>query len=220
MYHLSILSGNKSRLVIVLFLSLLVSVVSSQTKETKLIVKTMLGLGGKADLDDAVAGVPGDFDSDMETTIGVGAQIERSFHPRFCLGGFTAFHSWNTDEGEEANRDRNVIWDISLLFKPKYDLQLSGGGEIELFLAIPIGLSFNFIDDDWNENIETGVGTNLAFLFGTLFYFNESVGMAAELGPSFHHFSYDYNTPGTDPDPDFQISIIQTNLNIGVVFRL
>jgi hypothetical protein len=55
-------------------------------------------------------------------------------------------------------------------------------------------------------------------LAGGLLYFNESVGIAVEIGPSYHHFSHEVDLEGSDPD--FELDFWQTNFNIGVAFKL
>ena len=112
--------------------------------------------------------------------------------------------------------------DIAVLLKGRYPLLVEKKEDSEIYLAVPIGVTFNFLDKEWenavNMNIKKGFGFNYGFLIGTHYFFTDKIGASIEIGPYFHSFSHEVEAQGSDSD--LNDSIRQTAVNLGLIFRL
>jgi len=183
-------------------------------------VKLMLGVGGEAELDpeNDLGGV--DTSDDMELGYGLGVAYMVPLHQYFALGGQLAVFSWTTELLEEANADRNMLIDLSLVPQLKFAVSRS----VELYASLPLGLTI----DSWGENefanaeITGGLGFNLALMLGVRGALGDSWGLLGEVGYVYHAFSHtlEVETPVGDAENDFDVSTGQIGLNVGVWFQL
>jgi hypothetical protein len=196
--------------------------------------KLMLGVGGTAGTSGGnVAGltVNASASDDLEPTYGVGAQLMHPLHRYFVLGGLFAVQSWQSNAGDNANAARNTLLDLSLV--PQGRLPITH--EIELYLALPLGLSLDFLNEisayagalgaSVAVSADPAVGFNLGLLFGVRFALAKSFGLLAELGYTRHGFSHDLKgqvsipviaTAGVSTNIDYTLQ--QVALNLGVFF--
>lgn len=194
-------------------------------------LKLMLGLGGTVSTGGAnvtVAGATisgnGSASDNLRPTFGGGVQYMHPLHRYFALGGVLAAQSWQSRAGDDANASRNLMFDLSIV--PQGRLPISDS--IELYLALPIGLSL----DAWNEasvsaagvtvNADHALGLNLSLLAGARFALSKSVGLLLELGYTMHSFSHDVhvqipNVLGVTV-ASVDLTLEQVALNFGVFF--
>jgi hypothetical protein len=182
--------------------------------------KLMLGLGGEVEMEAPL----GSFEDDLELSWGAGLQYMARLHRHFALGGLLGFQSWQSDGRDDANLDRNVLVDFAVV--PAAMLALSG--EVELYLALGLGLSMDFIGDNAvsfggglvNAEIDEAIGFALLPVLGVRFALSRDVGLLAELGYSLH--SYEHEAEGTvggvTGTTDFDLDLGQLALNFGVFF--
>jgi hypothetical protein len=202
-------------------------------------VELMLGFAGSVDTSsdgarigdveiDASGGSEEDFDT--EVAIGGGLFYMRPLHRYFALGARIAVQSWRTDSN--ANTDRNIAFDLSLV--PQGRLPLSHA--VELYLSIPIGLTFDLLNElDASANFpalatgasidtDPGFGWNLAFMFGARFAISRAVGLFGELGYALHRVSHDVrvgaSAVGVTAEGTLNLNVgwSQVALNLGVYF--
>ncbi len=170
--------------------------------------RLMLGLGGELDPD----GVPGDVD--LETTYGLGLSFEVPVHQFVTVGALVGFHSFQTEVEEDLEIDRNTLLDLDGFVKLRYPTHLGSMG-FEPYLLLPLGVSFVFPSDDYDDR-ETGFGLNAAFMLGGLLFVSDSVGLNLELGYVWHSASHDEDVG----DGDFEYDLGYVGLNFGVVIAL
>lgn len=181
--------------------------------------KLLLGVAGEGEIE--IDGVPGEGEGDLELSYGAGLQYQNPLHDYFSLGGQLALRSWQSEAGDTANSDRNLLLDISVVPAGRYAVK----PEIELYLAIPVGLSLDFWGDDGfaagnaaSAEVSTGVGFNLGFMVGGRFLLGDDVGLLAELGYQLHSFSHEVDAmaAGVSVSPEFDVSLGQFAINLGV----
>jgi hypothetical protein len=182
--------------------------------------KLMLGFGGEAEVEteDAVLGFDASGQNDMETSYGLGLSYMHPLHDYFALGGQLALLSWTTDALEDGDADRSTMLDISLVPQVKYAVM----DNLELYASLPLGLTFDFFGEDEYFNLEVsgGFGFNVALMLGARVALSDGFGLLGELGYSYHSFSHELKEEITDVTADFDISMGQLALNLGVWFEL
>lgn len=187
--------------------------------------KLMLGVGGKVEVEASVAGFNGSVDDDLELSYGGGLQYVHPLHEYFALGGLVGLRSWTSDDWDDANLDRNLLLDIAIM--PEGRLPLNR--DVELYLAVPIGLALDFWGEDGINagaggttvvatDVNTGVGFGVAFLLGGRFVLADGFGLFAELGYQLHSFTHEGHVMviGIDADQDFDYDLGQVAINAGV----
>lgn len=184
--------------------------------------KLMLGVAGEGEIEfDGLAGAGGE--GDLEVTYGAGLQYQHPLHEFFSLGGQLSLRSWQSEVEEDApvDVDRNLLFDISLVPAGRYMVD----HDVELYLAIPVGLALDFPGDDGfaaggaaSAEVNTGVGLNLAFMLGARFTVSEGFGLLAELGYQLHSFSHELEAmaAGVTTSTEFDVSLGQVAINVGV----
>jgi hypothetical protein len=176
--------------------------------------KLMLGVAGEADVE--VDGVPGSIESDLELTYGAGVQYMHPLHEHFSLGGQVALRSWQTEAGDAANADRNLLLDVSLVPAGRVAID----HDAELYLAVPVGLALDFWGDDefagGAGEVSTGIGLSVAFMLGARFALSTGFGLLGELGYELHSFTHEVEVAGVSGDAD--VSMGQLAINLGVFF--
>jgi hypothetical protein len=183
--------------------------------------KFMLGIGGKAEIDFDIDNAPGiaDIDSDMEATLGGGLEVDFPVHKYFLLGGLFAFHSWTTDDFEDADYDRSYLLDFSLVPKVRYPFEST---PLAIYFSLPIGFSLDLFDDDNTPGIsvDAGLGMNISALAGVQFNLARSFGLTLELGYTYHFASHSVEASpfGITVEGDSEVDIEQFGLNVGVIF--
>jgi outer membrane protein with beta-barrel domain len=189
--------------------------------------KLMLGIGG--DVDASVGNAS--TSSDAELTFGGGFGYMVPLHRYFVLGGQLSVQSWQSKAGDNANADRNVMGDLTLV--PQGRLPLTH--DIELYVAVPIGLSLDFLSRSQvtagvaglggaSVDVDPALGFTVSFMAGARFALADSFGLLAELGYSLHSFSHNVTVSanvlgvGGGASTDVDIDIGQFALNAGVFF--
>jgi hypothetical protein len=180
----------------------------------------ILGVGGSADVNGANFSV----NNDLEPSFGIGVKYMHPLHRYFVLGGQLSVLWWNTQGLADLNQDRSLLLDLALV--PQGRLPVTD--DIELTLGLPIGVSFDFWGGDriaigpimFSTDVSTGIGFNLALMFGARFALSEDIGLTTELGYAMHSVSHSFEVmaAGVGPSADFDISLGQPVLQVGVSF--
>jgi hypothetical protein len=101
---------------------------------------------------------------------------------------------------------------------------------IELTLGLPVGFSLDFWGGDGfavavgpgsvSGEVSTGIGFNLALMFGARFALSDDIGLITELGYALHSVSHsvDVMVLGAGASADIDISLGQPVLQVGVSF--
>jgi hypothetical protein len=182
----------------------------------KIIAKILLGLGGDAKVETNLINLSGT--DDLETSTGLAGHYEHPFNDYFVLGGCLAFQSWTTAGESDSDIDRNTLMDLSVLPKVRYALNDTA----ELYIAVPIGLTFDSLNDSFYDDADTGAGWNLSFLFGGQLALTDGLGLMGEMGYSTHSFSHTWtlSTPIGNAKSDYDVSLQQFAVTLGMYFAL
>jgi hypothetical protein len=183
--------------------------------------KLMLGIGGEVETE----AVGASFDDDLELSWGAGLQYMVRLHRHFALGGLLGFQSWQSEGRDNADLDRNLLFDLALV--PQGVLPV--GDDVELYVAFGIGLSLDAIGDDEinvggnlvRAEIDTALGLALLPVLGVRFAVSRDVGLLAELGYALHSYEHEAQASVVGvggASTDFEISLGQLALNLGVTF--
>ncbi|MFM2416285.1 MAG: hypothetical protein RL385_1008 [Pseudomonadota bacterium] len=119
----------------------------------------------------------GGSDLDADPSIGFQFGVDYVLMDYFAIGGETRFN-WVKVDGFD---DRIMLWD--LVAKPRGRYQLNNL-PLELYATLPVGLSIANFDD--GSGIDGGAGATLGLAGGANYFFNEHMGINAELGALFH----------------------------------
>ena len=179
-------------------------------------VKLMLGMGGDVELDPDGTAVT--VEDDLEVTVGGGVHFLYPVIKWFAIGGQVALQSWSPDSAD----DSNLLLDIVAL--PAGLLPLTDN--VQLTLSVPIGISFDFIDDDFVGNnlvsaeVGTGVGFTIGIMLGAQFALSDSFGLLAELGFVGHGWEHEVEAAAGPviTSYDVEVNTSQFALNLGVDF--
>lgn len=176
--------------------------------------KTILDVGGEADFD-GQGYIP---DEDLEPTLGFAFfgtyQVLQYVHVGMLIG----FGWMQTDQMEDHNIDRNFYMDISPMVMGAYPLM---GGDLEIFAMFPLGLTISVfsdeLEDDTGINMETGVGWNVALMFGASYRVWEALRVMVEMGWQGRGAEHDFDAGGYSGD--FEISTHQFGIRAGAIWE-
>ena len=175
----------------------------------------LFGFGGEADFDFD----PGDDgDVDLETTFGFGLVFEHAVHRYFLLGGRFEAGWWLTEDWDDADVDRSVLLDFSPQAKGRIPFEIDGG-QAEVSVTVPFGLTLSLPSDEIDGDPDTGVGFNLGVLGGFALVLDGGFGFYAEAGWRHHSFAHELDL-GVLGDVDVDISTNQFVLHFGVTLAL
>jgi hypothetical protein len=163
-----------------------------------------MGRGGAVEVDAAKR--------DLVSTLGVNVRTDFPVARYILLGPQFQLGAWRPD-GPNAPA-RSYYFDID--FRPALRLPLQADKTaFQLWLAVPIGLTLNFLDEEIDPTLEgLAFGWNYAFAFGGAVHFSKKFGMFAEVGWMSHRFSH--NRAEASGKVDFEIT--QTLANFGFIF--
>jgi hypothetical protein len=192
-------------------------------------VKLQLGLGSEASrtLSDVIPRFDVREEANLDVSFGVAGQYVHPLHKYFAIGGQVGLLTWASSDLGLSDGSRNVVFDLAVLPVGKYQLLR----ELELYATIPLGLSFDFLNDVSREyrssvgnigEIDGGaaVGFMLGFLAGVRYQLSQSVGLFGELG--FVHRTYSHTVTASfgalNVDGDLSVSFGQFTMNFGAYF--
>jgi hypothetical protein len=182
-------------------------------------IKLMLGLGGEVEYDGDVGPIDYSVEDDLNLSYGVGVAYLHPLHRYFALGAQVSLLSWIGDAAEDADGDRNLFIDISLLPQGRYAINT----DVELYLSVPLGLTFSVPGDDevvvagtTAAEINTAVGFHIGAMLGARFAISDGFGLLAELGYVAHAATHEVEAAGVAEDLDLAHG--QFALNLGVWF--
>ncbi|MEY4577897.1 MAG: hypothetical protein RL701_2600 [Pseudomonadota bacterium] len=192
-------------------------------------VKLQLGLGSEVSrtLADIIPGFDARENANLDVSIGVAGQYVHPLHKYFAIGGQVGLLSWASSDIGLSNGSRNVLFDLAALPVGRYQVMR----ELELYATVPLGLSFDFLNDVSREyrtnagniaSIDGGaaVGFMIGFLAGVRYQLSQSVGLLGELG--FVHRTYSHSVTATfgagSLDGDLSVSFGQFAMNFGAYF--
>lgn len=184
--------------------------------------KLLLHFGGEGDVESTAFGVTGSATDDLDPAYGLGVAYMHPLVDFFTLGGQLSVVSWNGESANDADVDRNLYVDLSLVPQLNFDVAI-----VELYLNVPIGFTLDFIGDDasfGNDIASASVGTGLGYHFGILLGARlglaKSFGLLGEIGYMAHSFSHEVEgmVLGATATDDFDVSLGQLVLNLGLYF--
>ena len=133
--------------------------------------------------------------ADLDATVGLQGGAEYVVMDYFSIGGETRLLFPKTDGA--AGRD--FLWDLVVKPKGRYAFP---NLPLEVYGSLPLGLTVPGIDGP----AEGTVGFNIGLLGGATWWFNEHIGVNAELGWTFHKFGYKYTSEYEFEDEEFESS--------------
>lgn len=185
-------------------------------------LELLLGVGGEVDTEVDVAGFSGSGSVDLDPSFGGALSWMHPLHRYFVLGAQFGALSW---EAENAS-DRNFL--VDALVVPQGRLPLSDA--VELTLSLPLGLLVDFWGGDSvdaqaagvgvSADVSPAVGFELGLLLGVRYAVSQDVGLLARLGYVMHSFTHsaDVNVAGVSASQDFDVSLGQPRVQLGVSF--
>jgi hypothetical protein len=162
-----------------------------------------LGAGGEADVEtDGPFGL-GDFEADLDATLGFGLRFEKPIASIVSLGGLFEMGGYKFDD---VDRDADLYFDFDVYAKigPRLSTMASGV-VLEVNGLLPFGFSIFRPDEDDSDAM---FGLNFGFGGGAAIYVR-SFGFFAEIGMR-HRRVYDEVN-----DTDVRIATTQAMLNFG-----
>jgi hypothetical protein len=106
-----------------------------------------VGLGGEVAIEGArlapALGGRGGSESGLEPSFGAALQYSVRLHRHFGVGARLAFQSWQGADAADASDARNGVIDVMVVPAGK----LSLASDLELHVAVLLGMSMDFIDD-------------------------------------------------------------------------
>ena len=123
-----------------------------------------------------------EYSIDLDPTIGLQGGAEYVVMDYFSIGGEMRFLFFKADGGG----DRSFLWDLVVKLKGRYEFD---NIPLEVYGALPIGLTVPGLDGE----AEGTVGFNIGLVGGATWWFNEKMGINAELGWVFHKFGEDHS---------------------------
>lgn len=126
---------------------------------------------------------------DLDPTVGLQGGVDYVMSDYFSIGGETRFLFWKPD----GYGDRSFFWDIDVKPRGRYAFD---NLPLEVYGALPIGLTVPGLDGA----AEGKIGWNIGVVAGANWFFNEKMGVNAELGWIYHQFKFDdtWILPGID----------------------
>ena len=203
---------------------------AQSTDDSFVDVRLMFGLGGGVDREFEGPSVSVADEPDLELTFGAGGAYMVRLHDHFALGGLLALQSWQSEAGDNADQDRNWMFDLSAVPQGIYGV----APNLDIYLSIPMGLTLDILGEEIEGTIQIpfqsvtwersslALGFNVGFLLGARFGLG-GVGLLAELGYVAHIFSHgaEASTSGvvqTTYEADWNFDLGQFALNLGVFF--
>lgn len=168
-----------------------------------------LGAGGELhfDADDGPFGIGGDFEADLDPSLGAGVRFDVPVASIVSVGGLFEMGGYKVDD---VDREADLYFDFDVYAKIGPRIDLSGDLDVEVYGFLPFGFSIFRPDDDGIDNL---VGLNLGFGGGASLYMGRFA-FFAEIGLR-HRRVYDEVN-----DIDVRISTTQAQLNFGAIVVL
>ena len=155
------------------------------------------GFGGNLEVD-ADNGL--DFNDDLDPTIGLHGGVDYVLMDYFALGGELRLSWWKPDNNFTPLQDdpgRSLFVDFNLKPRGRYAFDKF---PLEVYGTLPFGLSFASTNDD--IAMDGGVGFNLGFGGGALYFFNSRFGVNMEMLGVWHWFDGEVEIGNIDIDTD------------------
>jgi hypothetical protein len=161
-----------------------------------------LGAGGEADVEtDGPFGL-GDFEADLDATLGFGLRFEKPIASIVSLGGLFEMGGYKFDD---VDRDADLYFDFDVYAKIGPRLDINNDLDLEVYGLLPFGFSIFRPDEDDSDAM---FGLNFGFGGGAALYVG-SFGFFAEIGMR-HRRVYDEVN-----DTDVRLASTQAMLNFG-----
>lgn len=194
----------------------------------RVLVGPMFGLGGELESEISFprANQAGDFDSDMLATMGGFLQYEAPVHTNVVLGARGAFGAFTTEDQDDADWARDMLFNFNALVKLRYPFLSSPG---EVYVGVPVGLSLVLPSDDWEDSYryqvetEMGVTWNMAVVGGLNYLMFDQFGLFVEGGWMLQNVAWEGDAPtrsGGTTKAEFEGSFSQFGLTAGVTIPL
>ena len=203
-------------------------------------IKAMLGIGGSRSVEgDSVSVGNTSFNitdsvknkDKLLLSYGISGQYMFSLHRYFALGGLLGLMSWQSSSAND-DASRNLGLDVAAV--PQGRLPISNA--FELYLSLPIGLTFDMWNEVENSNSvagiasldlksNTAVGLAVSLLAGARFALADHFGLFAEVGYTHRQFTHELTLTASavginlpEVKADASLSLDQFALNLGAFF--
>jgi hypothetical protein len=161
-----------------------------------------LGAGGEADIEsDGPFGL-GDFEADLDATLGFGLRFEKPIASIVSLGGLFEMGGYKFDD---VDRDADLYFDFDVYAKIGPRLDINNDLDLEVYGLLPFG--FTIFRPDGGDD-DAMFGLNFGFGGGAALYVG-SFGFFAEIGMR-HRRVYDEQN-----NTDIRLATTQAMLNFG-----
>lgn len=152
---------------------------------------------------------------DLLPTGGLSLFGEYQLFQFLSVGGTFGLSWWKTDEMAADNIAPNLVVDLAAVVRGHYRLL---DDALMVYLAFPLGLSISELSADYTgdlfgNDLDTGVGANIALLAGAAFQIWSGLHVFAEIGWQYHLLDHATSVLGYDLDLEFEGS--QLALNVG-----
>lgn len=161
------------------------------------------GFSGNVDLETGSAVGSGPLASTFGFNLRGDVPVERFL----VLGPLFQFGSWRADSASS----RSYYIDVDLYIRARLPIT-SKSTNFQLWVGVPIGLTFDILSSDMANVSGAGLGWNVGVLGGGAVHFTPKFGLFAEIGWLQHKVTH-------DAEPNVYVRLAQWNLNLGLVFR-
>lgn len=188
----------------------------------------MFGFGGdiegEAEYDTNFGGftLEEEIDENMEATYGLMGNYDVPIHDHISLGARLMLATFNDQERADEDWARN--WLLNLNFAPRLHVE-ARDVPIEFYATTPLGPSFQFPGEDWEDEgsieLGTGVDWNVSLLIGANYWLDDTIGGFIEAGWMVQNIDWDGETTGDNPsDVEIDASFGQFALNLGITLPM
>lgn len=160
-------------------------------------------------------------DLDMANTWGGMLHYDTNPYQFFALGSRINIVGFSDQDRADDNWSRNTAIDLDLSPRLRFDLPKA---PIELYLAVPFGVSILNASEDWkdegNLDFGWGYGFNISALLGAIFEINNSFGVFVEAGWTMRTINFDGEVasgPASGTDVSLNGDINQFGGNLGMM---
>ncbi len=153
-----------------------------------------------------------DTSLDLLPTGGGGVLVEYVLHDFFAIGLSGRLTLWKPDQGDFLEGRARTL-DLAIVPRGRVDL-----GAAELYIALPLGLSLDWLPDVVGAYAGTSVGVHLDALAG-LRAWGKNLGFSLEAGITLRHLPHTLALGTSSAETSIDFDVVQPLVQLGVVLR-
>jgi hypothetical protein len=147
--------------------------------------------------------------SALASTYGFNLRGDVPIERFLVVGPLIQFGSWRPDASPAPSRSYYI--DADLYIRARLPISL-GSTNLQLWLGVPVGLTFDILGSGMANVSGAGLGWNIGVLGGGAVHLTPKLGLFAELGWVQHKVTH-------DGDANLYLRLAQWTLNVGFAFR-